>query len=112
MLRFESVDSYAPEVAALVYGPIVLGLQQDDSFDGDRENPEEWIEPIQKDGYSFAFRTKPGHVKPYEHLTREFLSILRDSTDAVVITCTVVLQNDHGVCRKLYTQTLKKRLIG
>ena len=72
VLRFESVDSYAPEVAALVYGPIVLACNKMTLFDGDRENPEEWIEPIQKDGYSFAFRTKPGHVKPYEHLTREF----------------------------------------
>lgn len=72
VLRFESVDSYAPEVAALVYGPIVLACDKMTLFDGDRATPEEWIEPIQKDGYSFAFRTKPGHVRPYEHLTREF----------------------------------------
>ena len=25
-----------------------------------------------KEGYSFSFRTKPGHVKPFAHLTRDF----------------------------------------
>ena len=68
----DSTIGRVAESAALVYGPIVLACNKMTLFDGDRENPEEWIEPIQKDGYSFAFRTKPGHVKPYEHLTREF----------------------------------------
>ncbi len=72
ILRFESVDAYAPQVAALVYGPVVLVCDKMTLFVGDREHPEEWIVPVQKDGYSFAFCTKPGHVKPYGHLTREF----------------------------------------
>ncbi|MDD6615541.1 MAG: glycoside hydrolase family 127 protein [Lachnospiraceae bacterium] len=72
LLRFESVDTHAPEVAALCYGPLVLVCNKMTLFEGDRNHPETWIEPVQKDGYSFAFRTKPGHVRPYEHLTRDF----------------------------------------
>lgn len=71
-LRFESVDAHSPEIAALCYGPIVLVCNKMTMFEGDMNSPESWMEPIQKDGYSFAFRTKPGHVKPHEHLTREF----------------------------------------
>ena len=41
-------------------------------FEGNLERPQDWIEPVQIDGYSFGFRTKPGHVKPYAHLTRTF----------------------------------------
>ena len=72
VLRFEAVDSYAPQVAALCFGPLVLVCNKMSLFAGDMEHPQEWIEPIQKDGYSFAFRTKPGHVKPHRHLTRDF----------------------------------------
>lgn len=71
-LRFESVDAYAPELAALCYGPLVLVCDKMTVFKGDIHDPESWIEPIQKDGYSFAFRTKPGHVRPFGHLTRDF----------------------------------------
>lgn len=71
-LRFELVDTRSPEIAALCYGPIVLVCNKMTMFAGDRKNPDSWIEPIQKDGYSYAFRTKEGHVKPYEHLTRDF----------------------------------------
>lgn len=71
-LRFEAVDEYSPEIVALCYGPIVMVCNKMTVFIGDVKSPEKWMEPIQKDGYSFAFRTKQGHVKPYEHLTREF----------------------------------------
>ncbi len=71
-LRFESPDEKSPEVTALCYGPLVMVCDKMTLFEGDRNRPESWLEPIQKDGYSFAFRTKPGHVKPYAHLTREF----------------------------------------
>lgn len=71
-LRFEAVDKHSPQIAALCYGPVVLVCNKMTLFEGDMKAPEAWIEPIQKDGYSFAFRTKPGHVKPYEHLTRDF----------------------------------------
>ncbi len=71
-LRFEVVDAHSPDVAALCYGPVVLVCDKMTLFTGDIEHPEEWIEPMQKDGYSFSFRTKPGHVIPYGHLTREF----------------------------------------
>ena len=57
---------------ALSYGPVVLVCDKMTLFTGDTEHPETWIEPIEKAGYSFAFRTKPGHVKPFGHLTREF----------------------------------------
>ena len=72
VLRFEAVDSYAPNVAALCYGPIVLVCNKMTYFTGSMEHPSEWMEPFQKDGYSYAFRTKPGHVKPFGHLIREF----------------------------------------
>lgn len=72
VLRFQPVDTYAPQVAALVYGPIVLVCDKMTLFTGDMQHPETWIKPVQKDGYSYAFRTEPGHVKPYGHLTREF----------------------------------------
>ncbi|MDE6389552.1 MAG: glycoside hydrolase family 127 protein [Lachnospiraceae bacterium] len=72
VLRFQPVDTYAPQVAALVYGPIVLVCDKMTLFTGDMTHPENWIKPIQKDGYSYAFRTEPEHVKPYAHLTREF----------------------------------------
>lgn len=72
ILRFQPVDTYSPQIAALVYGPIVLVCDKMTLFTGDMNHPENWIVPIQKDGYSYAFRTEPGHVKPYGHLTREF----------------------------------------
>ena len=73
VLRFESVDEYAPEVAALCYGPLVMVGDKMAIYEGDMGHPEDWLEPVQKDGYSFGFRTKPGHVKPYGHVTREFV---------------------------------------
>lgn len=72
VLRFEPVDEYSPEVAALCYGPLVLVGDKMAIYEGGMEHPDTWMEPVQKDGYSFAFRTKPGHVKPYAHVTREF----------------------------------------
>lgn len=71
-LYFKPVDQYAPDVAALCYGPLVLVCDKMALFKGEMEHPEKWLVPIQKNGYSFAFRTKPGHVKPFEHQTREF----------------------------------------
>lgn len=72
VLRFEPVDEYSPEVAALCYGPLVMVCDKMTLFEGDIQNPADWMEPVQKDGYSFAFRTRPGHVKPFSHLTRDF----------------------------------------
>ena len=72
LLRFEKVDEYATDVAALCYGPVTLVCNKMSLFEGNLERPQDWIEPVQIDGYSFGFRTKPGHVKPYAHLTRTF----------------------------------------
>lgn len=72
ILRFQPVDEYTPEAAALVYGPVVLVCDKMTLFAGDMKHPATWIKPIQKDGYSYAFRTEPGHVKPYGHVTRTF----------------------------------------
>lgn len=71
-LRLERADTYSPQIAALCYGPIVLVCDKMALLAGDAAHPENWLEPIQKDGYSFAFRTKPGHIRPYEHTVREF----------------------------------------
>lgn len=71
-LRFEAVDTYAPDLAALVYGPVILVCNKMTVFEGDIQRPQDWIEPVQKDGYSWAFRTRPGHVRPYAQLTRDF----------------------------------------
>ena len=71
-LRFEPVDSFAKDVVALSFGPLTMVCNKMTLFEGNLKHPENWMEPIQKDGYSFAFRTKPGCVKPYENLTRDF----------------------------------------
>ncbi|MDO4293577.1 MAG: glycoside hydrolase family 127 protein [Eubacteriales bacterium] len=71
-LRLEAADAYSPRVAALCYGPLVLVCNKMSLLDADMAHPEEWLEPIEKEGYSFAFRTKPGHVKPFHRLVREF----------------------------------------
>ena len=72
LLRFEKVDEYATDVATLCYGPVTLVCNKMSLFEGNLERPQDWIEPVQIDGYSFGFRIKPGHVKPYAHLTRTF----------------------------------------
>ncbi len=71
-LRLVPVDSYAPDVAALCYGPLVLVCDKMSVFEGDMQHPSEWLEPVEKEGYSYAFRTRPGHVKPFGWLTRDF----------------------------------------
>ena len=71
-LYFKAVDAAAPDVAALMYGPLTLVCDKMTLFDGDMEHPAAWIRPVQLDGYSFAFRTEPGHVKPFSHLCRNF----------------------------------------
>lgn len=64
--------TFPEDVAALCYGPLTLVCDKMTLFEGDIKHPSDWIEPVQKEGYSFAFRTKPGHVKPFAHLTRDF----------------------------------------
>ena len=54
MLRFQPIDNYAPQIAALVYGPIVLVCNKMTYFVGDMQHPETWIKPVQKDGYSLS----------------------------------------------------------
>lgn len=72
ILRFVSADSKSPNVKAICYGPITLVCNKMTLFTGDTDNPSSWIDEAQIDGYSYAFITKKGHVKPYEHLVREF----------------------------------------
>lgn len=72
VLRFEKVDEYSSNIAALVYGPVVMVCNKMTLFDADMDNPGSWLNMIQKDGYSYAFETRPGCIKPYKHLKREF----------------------------------------
>lgn len=72
MLHFEKIDEYSPDVAALMYGPLVLVCDKMTVFQGDVENPDHWIKPSWKEGYSYCFETLPGHVKGYNWLTRTF----------------------------------------
>ncbi len=61
-----------PHEWASLNRPLTLVCDKMTLFEGDIKHPSDWIEPVQKEGYSFAFRTKPGHVKPFAHLTRDF----------------------------------------
>lgn len=72
LLSFKAVDQHSPEIKALVYGPLVMAANKMSLFTGDPNQPETWLEPIKKEGYSFAFKTKPGYVSPYPQVTREF----------------------------------------
>ena len=71
-LHFEKADEYSPDIAALMYGPLVLVSDKMTVFKGDMENPEQWIKPSWREGYSYCFETLPGHVKGYDWLTRKF----------------------------------------
>jgi DUF1680 family protein len=56
-LRFEPVDAQTPDLAALMYGPIMLVALADGevTLHGDRAKPEQWISPA--DANSFSFHT-------------------------------------------------------
>lgn len=69
-LALEPVDEKNREIAALRYGPIVLAADEMSVFRGDIGKPEQWIEPVQ--GEPFTFRTRKGHVAGYDFLTRTF----------------------------------------
>ena len=69
---FKPVDGANKYIAALCYGPLVMACNKMSLLEGDMEKAADWLEPIQKDGYSFAFRSKPGHVVPVERIVREF----------------------------------------
>lgn len=71
-LHFEKADEYSPDIAALMYGPLVLVSDKMAVFQGNMENPEQWIKPSWREGYSYCFETLPGHVKGYDWLTRKF----------------------------------------
>ena len=69
-LHFESVDAQHPELAALVWGPMVLCTDEMTLLVGDREHPEAWIRPVE--GEEGVFETLPGHTGIYEFVTRTF----------------------------------------
>jgi len=61
-LRFEAVDAQTPELAALMYGPILLVALANGDVDlhGNKATPAAWIQ--RQDGASLAFRTDEGQV--------------------------------------------------
>ncbi len=61
-LRFEPVDAQTPELAALMYGPILLVALADGEVDlrGDPTKPEQWIQKQAAD--SLTFRTADGQL--------------------------------------------------
>ncbi|MEJ8304142.1 beta-L-arabinofuranosidase domain-containing protein [Saccharibacillus sacchari] len=73
-LRFRPVDRVSPDVAALSYGPLVLAADSMTRFIGDASAPADWIRPSDEEsaGAPYVFRTVPGHVAGYAHLTRTF----------------------------------------
>ncbi len=71
-LAFRPADQYDTSLVALNYGPLTLVCNKMSVLSGDTAHPEEWIVPVCKEGYSFAFETKPGHVLPYEWIKRSF----------------------------------------
>ena len=72
VFRLACVDEYSPDIKALSYGPITLVCNKMTNFVDVGADFHSWLEPIEKEGYSFAFRSKPGHVMGYGHLQREF----------------------------------------
>jgi DUF1680 family protein len=61
-LRFEAVDGQTPQLAALMYGPILLVALADGEVDlrGDRAKPETWIH--RENGLSLKFHTAYGQI--------------------------------------------------
>jgi hypothetical protein len=70
-LRFESVDPQTPELAALMFGPILLVALADGEVNlhGDRARPAEWVH--QQGGASLTFRTDGGRVFRPFYLLRD-----------------------------------------
>jgi len=71
-LRFEPVDDQNPNVAALMYGPILLVALADGtvSLHGDPSRPEEWIH--KQDGASVLFKSEGGRIfRPFYELREE-----------------------------------------
>lgn len=71
-LRFESVDAQTPQLAALMYGPILLVALAEGEvhLQGDPANPSEWIQ--RQEGTSLTFRTADGQVfRPLYELQAE-----------------------------------------
>ena len=69
-LEFKPVDEKNKDIAALMFGPVVLAADKMTLFDGDMEKPEEWITCV--DEKEMLFRTLPGHVCPYPQEVRTF----------------------------------------
>ena len=63
-LVFVPVDKKYQNIAALRYGPMVLVGDEMADFNGDMKKPDEWIEPIE--GELYTFRSKPGYKNPYD----------------------------------------------
>jgi uncharacterized protein len=61
-LRFEPVDAQEPNLAALMYGPIMLVALADGevNFDEDETHPENWIQ--MKDKATLTFQAKDGRI--------------------------------------------------
>lgn len=71
-LRFESVDAQTPQLAALMYGPILLVALAEGEvhLQGDPAKPSEWIQ--RQEGTSLTFRTADGQVfRPLYELQAE-----------------------------------------
>jgi DUF1680 family protein len=71
-LRFEPVDAQTPELAALMYGPILLVALADGEVNlcGDNVRPERWIE--MQDAATLTFRAADGRMfRPFYLLRNE-----------------------------------------
>ena len=70
-LYFKPVDQYRPNLAALMYGPIVLVSTEMTLLEGDINDPASWILPVK--GEEMTFRTLPGHTGALPNICRTFV---------------------------------------
>lgn len=69
-LYFKPVDEKNRNIAALLYGPVVLATDDLTFLTGDMEKPEEWI--ICKDEKEMIFESLPGNVQLYDQIVRRW----------------------------------------
>jgi DUF1680 family protein len=84
-LRFEPVDAQTPNLAALMYGPVMLVAMAggEVNFQQDETHPENWIHL--QDADSLTFSTADGQVfRPFYLVTDEHYTTYCNFPSAVV----------------------------
>lgn len=69
-LYFKPVDEKNKNIAALLYGPVVLATDDMTHLTGDMVNPEKWI--VCKDEKDMIFESLPGNMPLFQQLVRQW----------------------------------------